>query len=246
MKVSEALLLLRNDLMIWVANNLKTKVSKEEGKQLSSNDFTNEYKRKMDNLSLDWNSISNKPLIYPPAEHTHDTRYIPLCTESTAGKFDKTTTVPANNERLNYNGYFHATKIYGSVYNDYAEARPGSEEFEPGSVVVSKNGVMVRSSSRLNPLARVISDTHGMCIGEGKAVVAVCGRVLVKTDFEVKEEHLGRAVCSGIDGRASLMSDEELRSYPHAVLGFIESIPDYEKWGTDSIEVKNRIWIEVK
>ena len=47
MNIIEALVKLRNDLKLWVANNLRVKVDKEEGKGLSSNDFTNELKQKL-------------------------------------------------------------------------------------------------------------------------------------------------------------------------------------------------------
>lgn len=51
MTIIEALVRLRNDLKLWVANNLRMKVDKEDGKGLSSNDFTTEYKEKLDNAA---------------------------------------------------------------------------------------------------------------------------------------------------------------------------------------------------
>lgn len=44
MTIIEALVQLRNDLKLWVANNLRMKVDKEDGKGLSSNDYTDEDK----------------------------------------------------------------------------------------------------------------------------------------------------------------------------------------------------------
>ena len=52
MTIIEALVQLRNDLKLWVTNNLRTKVDKEDGKGLSSNDFTNEEKEKLVGLSV--------------------------------------------------------------------------------------------------------------------------------------------------------------------------------------------------
>ena len=51
MTIIEALVQLRNDLKLWVTNNLRTKVDKEDGKMLSSNDYTNEEKEKLATLS---------------------------------------------------------------------------------------------------------------------------------------------------------------------------------------------------
>lgn len=49
MTVIEALVQLRDDIKLWVANNLRTKVDKEIGKGLSSNDYTDAEKEKVAN-----------------------------------------------------------------------------------------------------------------------------------------------------------------------------------------------------
>lgn len=46
----ETLKTLRDDIKLWTANNLKTKVTKEKGKRLTTNDFTNSYKKKLDSI----------------------------------------------------------------------------------------------------------------------------------------------------------------------------------------------------
>lgn len=55
------------------------KVDKVAGKGLSTNDFTDTYKNKIDQLgedldsiNLDWDSITQKPSSYPPTAHQHD------------------------------------------------------------------------------------------------------------------------------------------------------------------------------
>lgn len=50
MYLIEALKTLRDDIKLWTANNLKTKVTKEKGKRLTTNDFTNYYKKKIDSI----------------------------------------------------------------------------------------------------------------------------------------------------------------------------------------------------
>lgn len=47
MTILEALVQLRDDLKLWVINNLRTKVDKQDGKQLSTNDYTDEEKNKL-------------------------------------------------------------------------------------------------------------------------------------------------------------------------------------------------------
>lgn len=53
MTIIEALVQLRDDLKLWVINNLRMKVDKEDGKGLSSNDYTTEEKEKLAGLSTD-------------------------------------------------------------------------------------------------------------------------------------------------------------------------------------------------
>lgn len=215
-------------------------------------DILAEIDRKFGNVATDWASISGKPETFPPTAHTHDDRYIPYGAASTAGQFDKTATTPTDvANRLNYNGILYGSRVMGSWYNDYAEIRESDREYEAGTIVISNNGVMKESDRRLSPLGRVVSDTYGMCIGHNDKFkcaipVAVSGRALVQTDFNVEEQHLGMAVCTGVNGKASLMTNEELEKYPWAVLGFIESIPNEETWGNENIQVNNRVWIEVK
>lgn len=47
MTILEALIQLRDDLKTWVTNNLRTKVDKESGKGLSTNDYTSVEKEKL-------------------------------------------------------------------------------------------------------------------------------------------------------------------------------------------------------
>lgn len=53
MNIIEALVQLRDDLKTWVTNNLRTKVDKEDGKVLSSNDFSLAEKTKLGKIALD-------------------------------------------------------------------------------------------------------------------------------------------------------------------------------------------------
>ena len=50
MNIIEAMKQLRDDLKLWVANNLREKVDKDGDKVLSTNDFSNELKFKLENL----------------------------------------------------------------------------------------------------------------------------------------------------------------------------------------------------
>lgn len=171
---------------------------------------------------------------------------------STAGEFDKTTTNPSASNRINYNGYLYATRLYGAVYNDYAEYRDVvDKEITPGTVVsMNENGEFEPSKVRLAPASRIISDTYGFAIGEDinaiQLPVAVCGRALVYLDREFTPDLIGAPICAGEDGTASVMTREEVQEYPDRIIGVISSKPKARYWGNDNIDTDGRIWIEVK
>lgn len=146
-------------------------------------------------------------------------------------------------------GYIYGNKVYGAVFNDYAEYRT-TINLEAGRVVIDNDdGSLSCSSSRLQPGAQVISDTFGHSMGEtdtAKTPLAVAGRVLVYTYQSRESYHAGMAVCSAPDGTVDIMTREEIRDYPDCIIGIVSEIPQYETWGTDNVKVDGRIWIKVK
>lgn len=144
---------------------------------------------------------------------------------------------------------FTCSKVYGAVWNDYAEFRICNDDFIPGQVVC-ENGddTLSISNERLQPGANIISDTFGFAIGEtdeAKCPIAVSGRVLAYT-YEPREEfQAGDAVCAGPNGTVSKMTREEIREYPDRIIGTVSAIPNYEEWGTGKVSVNNRIWIKI-
>ena len=148
-------------------------------------------------------------------------------------------------------------KVWGAVWNDYAEMRCVPEaqteqpKIEPGRCVREVgDDTMVLSTERMQKGCKIISDTFGFNIGEtemAKTPIAVSGRALVYL-YEGREEarkHIGEPVCSGPDGTVSLMTDEEYAAKGYCCVGTISAVPDYEEWGTGNVKVNGRIWIYV-
>ena len=149
-------------------------------------------------------------------------------------------------------------KIYGAVWNDYAEYRKDNlqekELQKPGRCVKEiGNGALTLTTKRLERGCEIISDTFGFAIGEDpengyNTPVASSGRVLAYPYESIEEfaAHIGWSVCSGPDGTISIMTEEEEEKYPGRIIGTISEIPDYEEWGQDKIKVNNRIWIRIR
>lgn len=172
-----------------------------------------------------------------------------LCCDSTGGWY--TPTGGDNPSRMDLTtGYTYFSKVYGAVWNDFAEFRI-SDCLEPGRVVC-ENGddTLLIATKRLQPGANIISDTYGFAIGEtdeAKCPIAVSGRVLAY-GYEDRDEfklNIGRPVCAGPNGTVSIMTNDEYKNYGYCAIGTISAVPDYEEWGTGKIKVNNRIWIKV-
>lgn len=150
------------------------------------------------------------------------------------------------------NGYLTGcSRVYGAVWNDYAEYRK-SDVTEPGRVVIENgDGTLSLSTKRLQRGAEVISDTYGFAIGktdECKTPIAATGRVLAYT-YEPVEEYkskTGWPVCSGPNGTVSIMTEEEEEKYPSRIIGTISEVSDYEEWGTGKVKTNGRVWIRIK
>ena len=147
------------------------------------------------------------------------------------------------------NGVLVAKKVRGAVFNDYAEYRE-SLIIEPGRCVIETgHGDLKLSTKRLQLGGNIISDTFGFSIGEtnkAQTPIAVCGRVLAYPNENKELYKPGAAVCSGPNGTISLMTREEIKEWPDAIVGYVSEIPYYDTWGTNNIKVNGRIWIKIK
>ena len=147
-------------------------------------------------------------------------------------------------------GVLRGNKLWGAVWNDYAECRE-VDIIEPGKCVIEVgDDTLTMSTERLMPGANITSDTFGFAIGEteqAKTPIAVSGRVLAYP-YESREEfkkNIGRPVCSGPNGTVSIMTDDEYRDKGYCAIGTISAVPDYEEWGTGKVKVNGRVWIKV-
>lgn len=147
-------------------------------------------------------------------------------------------------------GSFNASKVYGAVWNDYAEYRNQKEIIEPGYCVASSNnGQVYKTTEKFQACDGIVSDTFGFAIGETdecQTPLAVAGRVLAYFHGNREDYHSGDTVCAGPEGKVMKMTREEIKEYPDRIIGIVSEIPEYEIWGSGNVEVNNRIWIKVK
>lgn len=173
------------------------------------------------------------------SNHTHS-EYLPINT---------TTTTPTGTTRYNCEGYLYATKVYGAVWNDYAEYRACDRALIPGMVVVpdGMDDKVCLCGKRRAAGARVVTDTFGFAIGktgETDVPVAVSGRVLAHSDEPVTNLRVGDAVCAGKHGGISRMRRWEVVLFPDRILGVVSHVPKETAW--HGIPVNGRVWIELR
>ena len=133
--------------------------------------------------------------------------------------------------------------LTGGAWNDYAERRTCVSDAVPGNIVCEDgNGNLVLSTERLQPVPYVVSDTYGMLLGTVDGVpVAVAGRALVFVDCNV---NIGDVLCAGENGKATVMTRQEVTCYPDRILGIVSEIPKYDEW--NGVTVGDRVWITLK
>ena len=149
-------------------------------------------------------------------------------------------------------GNIYANKVYGAVWNDYAEYREGPDFILPGEIVCEKgDDTLVLCNEDCAAGCYIVSDTFGFAIGQTKKAnlpVAVSGRVLAYTaeDRIIYKDAIGRPVCGTKGGRIRLMTNEEAMQFPWKILGTVSSVPEYKTWGEKEVEVNGRVWIKAR
>lgn len=135
MTIIEALIQLRNDLRSWVAYNLQHKIDKEEGKGLSTNDYTDNDKNKLDgiaanaevNVQSDWAIqdessdafIKNKPTIPTVPDYLPNQYSLKFGNKSYNGSSEQTITAAdlGLSQALKYHGVSETALADGSTTN---------------------------------------------------------------------------------------------------------------------------------
>ena len=167
-----------------------------------------------------------------------------------------TNTTSAQVEFRGSDNTVRCNKLYGAVWNDYAEYRKDNpeEQQEPGKCVREVgDGTLALTTKRLERGCEIISDTFGFAIGQDEengynTPIASNGRVLAYPYESIEEfsKHIGWPVCSGPNGTVSIMTEEEEEKYPSRIIGTISEIPTYKEWGTGKVKINGRIWIRIR
>ncbi len=166
-----------------------------------------------------------------------------------AGTFNGGTSAPVGTTRLNYEGYFYATRVYNAVWNDIVDfvEVPEGMTVEYGKVYVRNKQYVVEKSSQFmqKGILGIASDTFGIAAGKlddhNQAPIAIGGYVLAYTRGVYEP---GTCLTSDADGYLIEMSDKDKVAFPERIVATFDRPETKEVW--NGVQVNGRNWVKVK
>jgi hypothetical protein len=159
------------------------------------------------------------------------------------------TTDPTNSTRLNYDGYFYATRVYNTYLNDIADFQKVIGEQIPGKCYYDTlNGALICSARCQKSVIGILSDTFGIAAGVRNdpeyGPIAVAGWALAYVD-DVCEP--GDVLTNGPNGNLVKMTREEKLECPERIVATYKKPETTEFWGPNNeIKVNGRHWVKVR
>ena len=161
-----------------------------------------------------------------------------------AGYFYTGTTTPTNANRLNYDGYFYATRVYNAIYNDIVDFidYDGEDEIEYGKVYKrNQNGDIVLTDKFADDFLGIASDTYGFSMGvsSNKQIpIAIGGFVLAYVDWVYSSG-------TPLIARENGILTKWVEGIPeHKILAFFDRVETKQEW--NNIKVNGRYWVRVR
>lgn len=174
-------------------------------------------------------------------------------TTKTAAALYAGSTDPTSSNRLNYDGYFYATRVYNAYLNDIADFQLVYGDQIPGKCYYDTlEGAKVCTERCQKSTIGVLSDTFGFGVGANQAPqygpFAVAGWVLAFVDVaEGDTIEPGDPLTSNSTGNLVRMSDVEKKEFPERIVAIYKKPEPNETWGPNNeIVVNGRHWVKVR
>jgi hypothetical protein len=147
-------------------------------------------------------------------------------------------------------GYFHAEKVWNSVWNDYADFQLVNDEIIPGKCYFdTADGAQICSERCQLSVIGIATDTFAQAVGlrrdQNQIPIAVAGWALAYVD---KEYPCGTPLTNDENGNLTEITLEEKRNYPERIVGIYKRKELDLEFGTETskIKVDGRHWIKIK
>jgi hypothetical protein len=155
-------------------------------------------------------------------------------------------TDPTNVTRLNYDGYFYATRVYNAVYNDMADFQDLNDILIYGKCYIDTfKGAKIATTRCQMGLMGIASDTYGQSCGidsdKIQVPISIAGWVLAYVD---KEYETGIALTNDNEGNLTEMSREEKVFNPERLIATYKKPENSDYW--NNVIVNGRHWVKVR
>ena len=162
------------------------------------------------------------------------------------GYFYDSTLDPTNTTRLNYDGYFYATRVYNAVYNDIADFQTLDDELVYGKCYYDTNyGAKMCDKRCQKGIMGIASDTFGQSCGvdstKKQVSISIAGWALAYVD---KEYEIGTPLTNDDNGNLTEISGEEKLYFPERIIATYKKKERNVLW--NGIVVDNRDWVKIK
>jgi hypothetical protein len=174
-------------------------------------------------------------------------------TTKTAAALYAGSTDPDGSTRLNYDGYFYATRVYNAYLNDVADFQMVIGEQIPGKCYYDTlDGAMICNERCQKSTIGILSDTFGIAAGAQNdpnyGPFAIAGWVLAYVDVEESDIiEPGDALTSNSTGNLIRMTQAEKQEFPERIMAIYKKPETAEFWGPNNdIVVNGRHWVKVR
>ena len=161
-----------------------------------------------------------------------------------SGRFNTGTVASDSTTRLNYDGYFYATRVYNAVYNDYADFQPSIDDCEYGLCYYETGSGLKKCNKRAQfGIVGLATDTFGISVGSddtNKVPIAVSGWVLAQIDKIYKS---GTLLVNDKNGKLTKARFYEKLFFPKRIVAQFAREEKEKEW--NKIKVNNRHWVKV-
>ena len=148
-------------------------------------------------------------------------------------------------------GEFRAAKVWGAVWNDYADFQKLNDKLVYGKAYYdTAEGAKICNKRCQMGIMGVATNTFGTSVGQGanyglEIPIAVAGWVLAYVD---KEYATGTPLTNDEQGNLTEMTLEEKRNYPERLIATYKKKELDTEWGIEGkkIKVDGRHWVQVK
>lgn len=149
-------------------------------------------------------------------------------------------TDPSGVTRINIDGYLYATRVYNAVYNDYAECFLSNNldynKIKHRIIEIDNESNIQLASNESDGIVGIVSDNYSMLIGGSekevedgfKIPIGLMGTLWVDSEEKVSKESIKLFICSGIDGKAKVISRGNAYKYEGCIVGKIIDINEKE------------------